>query len=273
MSAQLGSSIALWSANGTLVSTSLSMSTSKAAQPPSRFCIASSQSTPRCGRPPRPPASSASGDPLQGQQDHRRVVDVGIEARCGTGSASRSARRPGRRTCQSPGAAHLLVEQPVDRAGAARGGRRAAPASASAIVAIAVSQTGETQGCTRTVPSSSIRRSSSCRSAHCTVGRVAVVAQALAARRPCRSSAGRSRPGRRSSRSARASSGAPPGSPAAARTPGSRPVGPLQDPVERRGRSSSSETSRRVRRDGRGQVVAEQLGDARARRRARRTGL
>ena len=157
MSGQLGSSIALWSANGTLVRTSLSMSTSNAAQPPSRFCIASSQFDAALRS-----ASRTSG--VVGQ----RASAAGPAApspcrRCRGRSSLRYSKyqplgsTPGPADAASrPASRTSLLEQPVARRGAGAGWSSGSPASARAMVAIAVSQTGETQGWSRTVSSSSI---------------------------------------------------------------------------------------------------------------------
>ena len=85
---------------------------------------------------------------MQGQQDHRRVVDIGIELVAVLEvPAARLDARPA--DYQSPGIANLPVEQPARPRRASAGSSSGWPASASAIVAIAVSQTGETQGCSR----------------------------------------------------------------------------------------------------------------------------
>ena len=62
MSSQLGSIIALWSANGMSVRTSSSQPLSNAPQPPSAFCIESCHAAPRARASRRRPSSSAFGN-------------------------------------------------------------------------------------------------------------------------------------------------------------------------------------------------------------------
>ena len=96
-----------------------------------------------------------SGVREQGHQHHRRVVDVGVEL---VGVLEVPAARLDAGPARLPVAriADLLRQQPVDGAGQRRLDPRRWPASARAIVAMAVSQTGEMQGCSRGPSPSSI---------------------------------------------------------------------------------------------------------------------
>ena len=151
MSSQLGSIIALWSAKGMKVSISASQPRSKAPQPPSRFCIASSQLTARAS--------------------HRRLAQLVLRA--GRSKRAWRARAAPRRCRRSRGRARWRTRS-TSRRPAARGGRRQAsagrcasrpssqraasssrgsssgiPDRASVCTASAVSQTGDRHGCTR----------------------------------------------------------------------------------------------------------------------------
>ena len=275
-SGELGSIIALWSANGTLQSNSQLLSRSKAPQPPSQFCIASSQGTRPADRrdPIEPsvaarPASRRGRDSRHvGQRDHhhRRVVDVGVEAvgilEAPAGRLGPAAAATSRPPCGSRG------EQPVD--GLAHAGRRPGPAAAPAEPlptrrarrsVIAVSHTGERQGSSRVVPSASSSTSrSSCRQHSVHLGRVV-----RAAHRPQGDDAPDDR---REDRPQAVAAVEPLEHPAAARRdrpaaerPEADRIAGLDDAGRRRGRSAA-QTLVVGRRPAAAARSGEQLGDA-----------
>ena len=115
--------------------------------------------------------------PLEAQAAPSRCRRDRGRTRCGTENASRSARRPGRRICQSPGFAHFLGKQPAT----ALPGRmvaRARSASARQSWRSPCPRPARGRAARGRVSSSAICRSSNCSQGPLHLGRVEVVAQA-----------------------------------------------------------------------------------------------
>ena len=155
MSSQLGSIIALWSAKGMYVRTSLSQSLSNAPQPPSRFCMASIQACPRATAPWRARSSDSPGKRTR----ERAVSTSAVSSVSGYHSLAYSKYQPpgsaaGQAFFQSP--TSLTSRSSSQRPALSRiGSSGARPASDRASMTRAVSQIGEKQGCTCSVSSSS----------------------------------------------------------------------------------------------------------------------
>ena len=125
---------------------------SNAPQPPSLFCIATSQAMP--SRAPPPGAAIGIVHTLQGHQHKSRIVHIGVKVVAKLESpAARS--HAGRFDLPIARAQHLMVQQPL-RGATKPGDAAASPASSSATMAMAVSHTGDMHGCRRMVSASSI---------------------------------------------------------------------------------------------------------------------
>ena len=153
------------SQNGSFAAERAVLSASNAPQPPSATaCRASSATRARCGR-----STARPGVPRPQRQHHLGgVVDVGVVV---VGELERPAarRQPGRRTAQSPG---CTISSPSSQsaARASAGWSAGRPASASAITASAVSQTGDWHASSRRPSPSTIVNRSSPASPRCITG-------------------------------------------------------------------------------------------------------